>query len=59
MSELFVSPVRKPQLMNLIEQLDSEDISKATLGESLGDTSYKESCSLKKKTKKKLWQRQL
>ncbi|KAL4711581.1 hypothetical protein ACJJTC_003598 [Scirpophaga incertulas] len=38
MSELFPTPAKKPKLLNVCKQLESRDISTATLGESLMTT---------------------
>lgn len=37
-SELFPSPVKKPQVINFMNRLESQDISTVNLGESLANT---------------------
>lgn len=54
MSELFPSPAKKPKLVNLMKQLESQDISTATLGESLANTPLYRILQLEEKHEKEI-----
>ncbi|KAL4719281.1 hypothetical protein ACJJTC_004950 [Scirpophaga incertulas] len=54
MSELFPTPAKKPKLLNVCIQLESRDISTATLGESLAITPLYRILQLEEKNEKEI-----